>query len=235
MKQYQNYIFDLYGTLIDIHTDEESFRFWHELKDQCRLIEQPAVLRKCYYELCEEETRKHPQANAEIDLYPVFAQLFHTHDEMQIHRLAYHFRRLSRHRFEVYDGVIDVLSKLKEEGKGIYLLSNAQVLFTLPELKETGLEQYFDGICISSAVGFRKPELPLLENLMKKYKMAKQECVFFGNDFEDDMAMAHKAGLDAVYINTAGWPDDVIAERQKEYGFMLSAGSVKEALERESV
>ena len=70
---------------------------------------------------------------------------------------------------------------------------------------------------------------------MKKYKMAKQECVFFGNDFEDDMAMAHKAGLDAVYINTAGWPDDVIAERQKEYCFMLSAGSVKEALEMESV
>ena len=25
MKQYQNYIFDLYGTLVDIHTDEATF------------------------------------------------------------------------------------------------------------------------------------------------------------------------------------------------------------------
>ncbi len=235
MKQYQNYIFDLYGTLIDIHTDEESFRFWHELKDQCRLIEQPAVLRKRYYELCQEEARKHPQENAEIDLYPVFTQLFHIQDEMQIHRLAYHFRRLSRRRFEVYDGVKEELARLKEEGKGVYLLSNAQVLFTLPELKETELEQYFDGICISSALGFRKPEVSLLEKLLKKYKMNKQECVFFGNDFDDDMAMAQKAGIDAVYINTAGWPDDVIARRQQEYGFLLSAPSVSEALEEESV
>ncbi len=28
---YKNYIFDLYGTLVDINTDEESFEFWYKL------------------------------------------------------------------------------------------------------------------------------------------------------------------------------------------------------------
>ena len=28
---YTNYIFDLYGTLIDINTDEESTEFWYKL------------------------------------------------------------------------------------------------------------------------------------------------------------------------------------------------------------
>ena len=30
MKEYQNYIFDLYGTLADIHTDESSPGFWRD-------------------------------------------------------------------------------------------------------------------------------------------------------------------------------------------------------------
>ena len=33
MKHYQNYIFDLYGTLIDIWTDEEDPRLWRNLAD----------------------------------------------------------------------------------------------------------------------------------------------------------------------------------------------------------
>ena len=28
---YTNYIFDLYGTLIDINTDEENIEFWYKL------------------------------------------------------------------------------------------------------------------------------------------------------------------------------------------------------------
>lgn len=28
MKQYQNFVFDLYGTLVDIRTDEEQPSFW---------------------------------------------------------------------------------------------------------------------------------------------------------------------------------------------------------------
>ena len=31
MKAYDNYIFDLYGTLVDIHTDEEKTELWEKL------------------------------------------------------------------------------------------------------------------------------------------------------------------------------------------------------------
>ena len=30
-KQYKNYVFDLYGTLVDIHTDEEEKQVWEKL------------------------------------------------------------------------------------------------------------------------------------------------------------------------------------------------------------
>ena len=31
MKEYENYIFDLYGTLVDIHTDEWKTSFWKKV------------------------------------------------------------------------------------------------------------------------------------------------------------------------------------------------------------
>lgn len=30
-KHYKNYLFDLYGTLVDIHTDEENEALWEKL------------------------------------------------------------------------------------------------------------------------------------------------------------------------------------------------------------
>ena len=30
--KYENYIFDLYGTLVDIHTDEEKTELWEKLR-----------------------------------------------------------------------------------------------------------------------------------------------------------------------------------------------------------
>ena len=31
MKEYKNYLFDLYGTLVDIHTDEEDDLLWKRM------------------------------------------------------------------------------------------------------------------------------------------------------------------------------------------------------------
>ena len=33
---YQNYIFDLYGTLLDIHTDETGIRVWYVMQKRFR-------------------------------------------------------------------------------------------------------------------------------------------------------------------------------------------------------
>ena len=50
-KQYDNFLFDLYGTLVDIHTDEEKDALWEdcarELKRQ-GVTAQPRALRERY-------------------------------------------------------------------------------------------------------------------------------------------------------------------------------------------
>lgn len=61
-KTYDNYIFDLYGTLIDIHTDEENPELWKKtadyLKEHFDVAYAPQELRTRYLEICEDETNK---------------------------------------------------------------------------------------------------------------------------------------------------------------------------------
>ena len=83
---YQNYIFDLYGTLVDIHTNE---------------------------------------------------------------------RKLSLEKMSLFPGVPEMLQRLKDAGKKVFLLSNAQALFTAPEISLLGLTKYLTGILLSSDAGVK--------------------------------------------------------------------------------
>ena len=57
-----------------------------------------------------------------------------------------------------YDGVIELLDLLKKKNKKIYLLSNAQRIFTLYEMNILGIHKYFDGIYFSSDYNVCKPD-----------------------------------------------------------------------------
>lgn len=83
MKEYDNYIFDLYGTLIDIHTDEEPQELWQKmadyLKENFESIYTSKSLRKRYLEICAEEEKKLQKANGaefpEIKIEKVWVRL----------------------------------------------------------------------------------------------------------------------------------------------------------------
>ena len=59
---YDNYIFDLYGTLIDIHTDEDSRDLWDNvaayIKREFGVSYRPLALKKRYREVYDEEVAK---------------------------------------------------------------------------------------------------------------------------------------------------------------------------------
>ena len=59
--QYRNYIFDLYGTLVDIHTDEEIPQLWEFMSDYLKknfgTVIDAADLKQEYLRICAlEET-----------------------------------------------------------------------------------------------------------------------------------------------------------------------------------
>ncbi len=230
MKSYDAYIFDLYGTLIDIHTDESSMAFWHKIRELFRMYGadyDAKELKNIYFEtIRKQEDRKTENDHlVEIEISIVFQEMFKRKgaalNEKQLHEVAWHFRRDSTTHLRLYAGAVELLKTLRSSGRRIFLLSNAQSLFTLPELKETGLLELFDDIVISSDVGYRKPDALIFEFLLKKHHLRAEQCLMIGNDLDADIRGAQTAGMDSFYIRSALSPrneaSDVFPTYRQEF------------------
>ena len=136
---YDNYIFDLYGTLADIRTNENKPYLWQKMSDFYTYLGAPyssAQLRREFRRL-EQEAVQRMQKEAESsgsqgvliepDLTGVFQRLFQEKGvscERQTARMAaIFFRTLSRQLLRVYDGVKETLQELRSRGKGNKLTS----------------------------------------------------------------------------------------------------------------
>lgn len=213
---YNNFIFDLYGTLVDIKTNEYSDYFWKRITQFfCYHGAEYSVkeMKEKYEEFCRKETKLLEfHENPEIDIKKVFVQLFEYKGikitESECEFVSEFFRVLATRHIGVYKGVFNFLDSLKEKRKKIFLLSNAQSAFTIPELKYLGLYKYFDGIVISSNEECKKPSEEFYNILVKRYDINVSESIMIGNDGICDIAGAKKVGLDTLYIHTNISPMD---------------------------
>lgn len=217
---YDTYVFDLYGTLVDIHTDEDHewlwkkmclfYGFygahykWNEMKDAYHMLvnSKQKVLK---LELETNEKYVH-EASPEIELTEVFQELFSNKNVEVSEELAIHagqfFRVLSMEYVRVYEGTHEMLRYLKDVGKKVYLLSNAQRIFTAYELKLVDIEKYFDGILISSDYKTKKPDKRFFDSLLEKYPIDPKKTLFVGNDSKTDIAGAKTVGFDTFYVKS---------------------------------
>ncbi len=211
---YKNYIFDLYGTLIDIRTDEEKMELWEKLccaYADIGAIYTPQELRKSYLNQCRKEEKslrnKGKSFYPEFKIDNVFSKLFADKgiacNPQTVSYIAKTFRTFSREFICLYEGVIEMLEGLKADGKNIFLLSNAQRLFTQPEIKQMGLEEYFDDIFISSDYGIKKPEKSYMELLLSKHHLQIRDCIMIGNELKSDIAVADSCGMDSLYFHSS--------------------------------
>ena len=208
MKEYKAYLFDLYGTLVDIHTDEYRPSFWKKMCGvfaECGTRYEWRQLRDAYFrEIADlEEEKKETGHHIEIDLRAVFVKLLQTEDAVTVQKVMEKFRDLSTTHLRLYSGVEDLLRYLKENGKTVILLSNAQEVFTLRELEHLGIRDLFDRIFISSSVGYKKPDPAFFRHALKECGLKAEECLMIGNDPFCDVEGAKGLGIDACYIRSA--------------------------------
>ena len=207
---YRHYIFDLYGTLADIRTDETDPAAWRALAEALG-AEKWESLPDRYVALCRAEQARLERAlaragvpgPAEIDIENVWRALFPGADTKAVSAL---FRRLTTRRLALYPGAKALLSALRARGKTICLLTNAQASFTLPELRTLGIDGAFDHIFISSRAGVKKPS-PAFFALPRRAGLPPEESLMIGNDDACDCRAAAAAGMDSLYIRTAQSPE----------------------------
>ena len=179
---YRNIIFDLYGTLVDIRTDEYSVDFWRKAVQVFAMggaSFSPGELRTGYAKYVKRALRREHLKHLsykyiDIDLLEVFRKLYKDKgiiaEDKLLRETAGHFREASTEFIRLYDGAIELLDGLRDLKKRIFLLSNAQESFTVPEMEELGILPYFDGIMISSEERVSKPQRQFFEKLLDKYQ-----------------------------------------------------------------
>lgn len=210
---YKNYIFDLYGTLVDIRTNERKAYLWEKTAAFYGLQGAGYTakeFKEAYLLYCKEEKERvkketgaeHP----EIELERVFLRLFQEKGIDADMNLAIYagqmFRVISTNYVKVYDGVVDFLEQLKKQQKKVYLLSNAQYIFTKYEMDYLDITKYFDGIVISSKELCEKPDTAFYQIVLERYGLKKEESIMIGNDLITDIQGSAKAGLDSLYIHS---------------------------------
>jgi putative hydrolase of the HAD superfamily len=215
---YDTYIFDLYGTLIDIETDEESPEVWDrlgfhfgyhgmniagaELKARF-LAERDSQLaaagRNCRF----------PDFVMEEVFRAVARDLGGNPGDAWLQETVRWMRTLSMIKISLYDGVIEILQRLRSDGKKVFLLSNGQKTFIEAELTMLGIHHLFDGVAISSEAGISKPDPLFYRYLTDTYGADLSSALMIGNDPRTDMAGAEAVGIDSCYIQTASSPRGV--------------------------
>ena len=223
---YKNYIFDVYGTMVDIHTNEYEDKAWEKLAETLAFYDvnyTPEELKEAYFSSCELQIRqglssyKHP----EVDVVEVFRHIFENKNRKATKSLATHlaqeFRAATTERLRVFDGVFDTLNKLKKAGKKIFVLSNAQKCYMRQELLKLGFRGYFKGVVYSSDYKCAKPDATLFNILIDKYKLDKKECVYVGNDPITDVDGARNAKIDCLWLKTSHTEPDVAPKVAPKY------------------
>ena len=216
--KYTDLVFDLYGTLVDIHT-EESDLVWEKTAfyfgfygarysgPQLKAAFEAALRRR------EAKAGQSYECFPDIPFEEVMAELFREkgvteNAEVLGVNAAQLFRISSLDYIRLYPHALEALAKLREKGYRLWLLSNAQAIFTAYELRLLGLGEQLDGIYLSSDYQCRKPDLRFYQALIDERKLDVSKTLMIGNDRQTDIAGAKAAGMATLYMHTDLTPRD---------------------------
>ena len=214
---YTDLIFDLYGTLVDIHTEENDlvwektalyFGFYgaHYTTDELRAAFQAELRAR------EAKAGQSYECFPDIPFEQIMAALFRAKGIENAEALGINaaqlFRISSIEYIKLYPGALDALALLRQKGYRLWLLSNAQRIFTEYELRHLGLGEQLDGIYISSDYRCRKPDTRFYRALVEEQGLNIENCLMIGNDRFTDIAGAKSLGMATLYMHTNLTPPD---------------------------
>jgi putative hydrolase of the HAD superfamily len=203
-------LFDLYGTLIDIKTDEYRQEVWDILS---RFLYYQGVkveaqtLKDSYFALVHSALHSSDEKYPEVNVLDIFIKILQDLglkgskeffvDIVQL------FRTLSMVNFGPFTDTLSTLEALRGSFK-LGLVSNAQRIFLETEMKMAGLDAMLDVVIVSSDHGFSKPDPRLMAMAVESLGVAADKAVYVGDNSFRDICGAKEAGLHAVLIDRGG-------------------------------
>jgi putative hydrolase of the HAD superfamily len=203
-------IFDLYNTLIDIRTDEESISTYEPVSKW--LIYQgvkisPEDLKAEYRLMVKKDMESRWEKHPEVRVEQVFAKICKSHALWEIEEdllgaeTARTFRAGSLRRLQVFPQSLNLLAELEAYPK--IIVSNGQRVFSEKEMRYFGLYDRFQSVIFSSDFGRKKPDPRIFLEAVRQLGLEPEEIMCIGDNFDNDITPAARLGMRALHIEEA--------------------------------
>jgi putative hydrolase of the HAD superfamily len=199
-------LFDFYGTLVDIETDERSVESWRVLSSFLRYRggrAEAEELRDAYMRVVQARLDGSREAHPDVDVVDVFGETIAAAGVDRPRELAgivaQLFRSLTVRHLSIYERGLEALRTLSATFK-LGLVSDSQEAYILPELRAVGLEGMFATVIISSRYGYRKPDPRVFHHALTELGVSGSEAIYVGNSWDRDVVGAAAAGIPAVWL-----------------------------------
>lgn len=203
-------IFDLYGTLIDIRTDEDDFYTYDTVSKwlQYKGVKiDPEVLKSEYHSKIADRMAVSKEQYPEVRVEEIFAEICNenaiwksdtTYLGIETSKV---FRSASLRRMRPFEESLKILLRYKDIPK--CLVSNGQRVFSEKELRFLGLYEHFDHVIFSSDVRYKKPDPRIFKIALDRLKLKPDEVLSIGDTVENDVITPREMGMEAMHVYDA--------------------------------
>jgi putative hydrolase of the HAD superfamily len=207
VSKIQAVIFDLYGTLVDISTDEGKMEIYTFLSDYLQYYDinfSPEKLKIAFEQEKAANLNARHERYPEVDFKEVFDAVIKREgnpNSFLVNSCCKLFRLLSRERMLLFPDSVPVLNQIKENGFILGLVSNAQRVFTANEMRILGIKHYFKHIVFSTRFGITKPDHRLFLVACAMLDVRPENAVYIGDNPDNDVRGARKIGMTTILLS----------------------------------
>ena len=203
-------IFDCYGTLIDINTDEDDYYTYDAVSKWLKykgVQIDPDPLRSEYNSKIKDKMEASSERYPEVRVEEIFAEICNENsiwenDTMSLGiETSMVFRSASLRRLRPFQESLEILKRYKDIP--MCLVSNGQRVFSEKELRFLGLYEFFDHLIFSSDVRYKKPDQRIFRIALERMELKPEEVLSFGDTLENDIIVPQEMGMKAMHIYDA--------------------------------
>ena len=207
-------LFDWAYTLVDLVCEDDRAAFLELMKFlKDKGVELPefelifSAYQDLFYGLIKESRQTHREANFETVLRHLF---FKYHIEIEDRTswkdiLTVYYKVIHGVRL-VYPDARNTLKILLESGIRMGIISNTTnpEFIKEEELRQTGLNTYFEFAIFSSGTPYRKPHSSIFHAAISRLNIEAENILFVGDDLKMDVMGAQSVGMSTAWLNRDG-------------------------------
>jgi putative hydrolase of the HAD superfamily len=154
--------------------------------------------------------------HADVRGYQPREEILHDFSQRLPWRTVPHVSHLRRHwetgfplAIVAREGLAETLSALRAQGIRLGIVTNGEVWFQEPKIKQLSIGRYLSTVVISEAVQVQKPDPRIFAHALAEIGCGAAETWFVGDDPVNDVLGAAAVGLRAIWLTgVRPWPAD---------------------------